>query len=375
MASKEKLLGVQYLRAIAALMVVYYHLTLIPVIAPRLAADTWIDTSYLWRAVPVFFVISGFVMYVSGIRSSPGKFVGRRLARILPLYWCLTLAVAVLALGVPSLLPSTQATREHIIKSLLFLPYFSSPHTTEIFPLLPPGWSLNYEMFFYVVFALTLFVPQRQRLTTMLLVLSGLYVMGAALPSIRSSPIGFTYTSRLLFLFAIGLVLGALYRGGVLKLPKWLAAILVIGGFYALIGTVAPGWVRAEIAPASIVLGAVSLDSVDATPRWPWLLALGDASYSIYLVHPFALDAIDKIWLRLHLHSVGGFVLFALAISIAMALVTYRLIERPALALVSGKQIRAETLQSAPQPESPTNQKTTVPPPFPLSPASGASRP
>ena len=58
MSEKPKLLGVQYLRAIAALMVMYYHLSIvIPSYTRYLATRKWINTDYFTGAVPVFFVI------------------------------------------------------------------------------------------------------------------------------------------------------------------------------------------------------------------------------------------------------------------------------------------------------------------------------
>lgn len=316
---REKLLGVQYLRAIAALMVAYFHLTLqIPAYTAALAAHRVIDTRYFTGAVPVFFVISGFVMYVSGIDGSPGKFALRRLARIVPLYWFLTAAIIALAVLKPGFLHHTSLAPAHIAASFLFVP--------AGFPILVPGWSLNYEMAFYAIFALALFAPRPMRLAAMLI---GIGVLSLA---------GTRYASGLLALFAAGLILGRFYRLGKIRLPRWMATAMILGGSYALIGTACPEWVRSDIAPASIVLGVISFDTAGLTPSWPWLLALGDASYSIYLVHPFAFDIVAKVWRG---HNALLFAAVSLALAIVMALCTYRLIEKPASAILTKRRSAA----------------------------------
>lgn len=265
MARNERLLGVQYLRGAAALMVAYFHLTLqLPAYTPYLASESWIDTRYFAEAVPVFFVISGFVMYVSGIQSSPGRFAWRRLVRIVPLYWVLTLAIIALAVLRPGLL-HTQLSGEFALKSLLFVPYFPG-RAHEIFPILGPGWSLDYEMFFYAIFALALLAPLRWRLPTMLLTLAGLYAIGAAEPTVRENALGLAYTSGLLGLFAIGLVLGWVYRNGKFVLPKCLSVTLIGGGFWLLVSTATAGWLHEDIAPAAIVVGVVGLDAGPLCP-------------------------------------------------------------------------------------------------------------
>lgn len=330
---KQKLVGVQYLRAIAALMVAYFHLTeQIPQYTRYLAAHRWIDTRNFASAVPVFFVISGFVMYISGIESSPREFARKRLARIVPLYWFLTFAIVALALTRPGFLHHTHLSAVHVADSLFFVPYFGGA-SHEIFPLLGPGWSLNYEMFFYAIFALALFAPLRWRLPTVLLVIGALYGIGAADPAIQSDALGLAYTSGLLLLFGVGLLLGWQYSRGNIALPTGAAAALVVGGFAALLAAGTPAWMQEYVAPTAIVFGVVSLDSAGAMPSWPWLLALGNASYSIYLAHPFAFDLIEKAW-KVHANgevAAVSFAVIALATAIALACGTYRLIELPAL--------------------------------------------
>ena len=87
---------------------------------------------------------------------SPADFARRRIRRIVPLYWLATLFSATVALVAPSLLKSTVFDLPHLAASLLFMPWSNPADPSTITPVVVPGWTLNYEMFFYFVFALLL---------------------------------------------------------------------------------------------------------------------------------------------------------------------------------------------------------------------------
>jgi exopolysaccharide production protein ExoZ len=353
---KDRLLGIQYLRALAALMVAYYHVTLqIPAYTRYLAATGRLQTDYFSEAVPVFFVISGFVMYISAIDSKPLSFAWRRLARIVPLYWSLTLVIAVVALLAPGVLHHVIVSPAYLAKSLLFVPYRNPAAQGQMFPILGPGWSLDYEMFFYAVFALALLAPARWRLPGMCLVMLGLFGWGQLVPQVRAGVCGAVYTSPLLVTFATGMVIGWLYRRGSLRVHPAAACGLMAVGFVVLICSGIGEWARSGLAPASIVLGAVSLDARDAVPSWNFPRGLGDASYSIYLAHLFAFDAVSRVWTRIASTGPISAVCFAvtsMALAVGLAFLTYRLIERPTLRLLSG--IRFPSARKIPR-VAPTN--------------------
>ncbi len=111
-----------------------------------------------FAGVDVFFVISGFIMWsISARESRPAAFMVNRIVRITPLYW---LATGVMIFGaLAGLFPRVVLTPDHIVNSLLFIPHVS-PSNHQVWPLLVQGWTLNYEMFFYALFALTLFAPR-----------------------------------------------------------------------------------------------------------------------------------------------------------------------------------------------------------------------
>ena len=90
----------------------------------------------------------------------PFLFFSRRFIRIAPLYWLVSGLITVAALAVPTLLSSTVFSLPHVLASFVFVPY---PHPVlhDPYPILVPGWSLNYEAFFYLLFGLSLFLPTR----------------------------------------------------------------------------------------------------------------------------------------------------------------------------------------------------------------------
>ena len=188
---------VQALRAFAALSVAVWHVLhdAIP-LDPSGHIERWHNALPWASGVDLFFVISGFVMvYASaelfGRRSSPMTFMARRLIRIVPLYWGATTLFLVVALATPSSVSQAGFGLADVVMSYAFLPT-SRPDGT-IQPIYSLGWTLNYEMFFYVVFAACIVLPRRRALAAvaLLLMLSAgsafAATMATAMPSRNSS--------------------------------------------------------------------------------------------------------------------------------------------------------------------------------------------
>lgn len=319
-----ELLSIQYLRAIAAIGVLIFHA----------AERAGVGFGPGAAGVDIFFVISGFIMWViTGERATtPSAFLARRAARIIPLYWLVTLAVAGTAVVAPSAFPHLAPTSDHVLKSLLFYPH-ADPHG-DIAPLIVPGWTLDYEMFFYLVFAACLLLAGRLRalgLTIVLglLVLSG-YVIRPANPALA------TYSNPLLLEFLCGVWLGkAWVRGLRLRRDVGFAAIaLGLTGFAVVAASgidVEPVRILVWGTPAVlIVAGAVSLEPVR---EWSVGKFLGDASYSIYLVHGLAISFCARLLATLHVDSLSLFFFVSLCGGIILGGACYRLLERPLLRL------------------------------------------
>jgi exopolysaccharide production protein ExoZ len=103
------------------------------------------------------------------------------------------------------LFPNLRLTPGHVLGSILFIPH-RSPSTGDIWPVLVQGWTLNYEMFFYAVFAATLLLPSRLRLVALASVLVGLVALGLLLES--DNPLLATYTDPIILEFLLGALIG-----------------------------------------------------------------------------------------------------------------------------------------------------------------------
>ena len=345
-----KLVALQVLRGCAALAIALVHLET-EWRALGAVPQGW-TRPFPWEAgVDVFFVISGFVMvYASaglfGREGGARLFLARRTARIVPLYWLTTTLVLALVALKPDLMRSAVATPEMIAASFLFIPWTRPDGLVQ--PVYTLGWTLNYEMFFYVVFAAVLALRMGRRTSVatvgailLLLIGFGLLVRPA------SQPLAF-WTSSMLIAFVLGMALGlARVEGVTLPLPARIGLLAIgislfwfVGGDLAMRTGRDTAFVFAL--PSACLVAACGLGpgrpegrQRDGSPSH-WLArageSLGDASYAIYLLHPFAirgtLKAIDISGLGPRL-GVVGLTIAALAATIALALVSYRFVERP----------------------------------------------
>jgi exopolysaccharide production protein ExoZ len=345
LAGHAPLIGIQYLRAIGAMMIVYFHNVIqIPAYTPYLNRYFW-GLANLTNGVDLFFVVSGFIMLVTGRRATSGDFLARRAIRIAPLYWVLTLLLAAIVAVRPELFRSTVLTPVYLVKSLLFIPYKINGY---FFPLLVPGWSLNFEMFFYLAFALGLFAPHRWRtaimgLSFLIVYFGGNWIRHGMDPITRSESVLTFYTSLHLFEFWAGMLIADLHLRGWLKISPiigWIVAIVSLMWLLSglpldlVSGSEADAWLNAILPSATLLLAVVSLENTASLPKSPRLVLLGDASYSLYLTHIFTLGVARLIWERLGLQResiafVGAYAVLAMTLSVLAAVATYRWVEIP----------------------------------------------
>ncbi len=340
-----RLVSVQYLRGVAALMIVILHL------APRLERMGWRDLRVDWLSggVDIFFVISGFIMWVTTAErpTSPGRFVTRRAQRIIPLYYIFTAIWVAMMLVLPRLVPSGKFDAPHALASFLFFPW---PHPVDghLKPALPQGWTLNYEMFFYLIFALVLFLPKRGRIWAISCAMTMIVMLGALFSG--SSALLDFYASPLILEFVGGILLAVLYLSR-RQIPS-LASMLMIGaGVIGLIlsKTIWPEAHRAilyGIPALMIVAGCVLLDKRVGWPNWRLPKLLGDSSYSLYLSHGLALSGCAFVWGRLGLTdsvaAVVAYAIFAVASATLLGIGVYRWIESPIERRFKARRARPE---------------------------------
>lgn len=293
-----------------------------------------------WMAgVDIFFVVSGFIMVhasgaLFGRPGAPRLFLQRRIARIVPLYWATTTLVLLIGLAVPAVLNSGAPGIGQIAASYLFWPAVSTQGLVQ--PVYSLGWTLNYEMLFYVLFAAALALPRGMVVPAVTLALLAL-VGGQALAGPLPLPFGF-WGQPIVLEFAAGMALALLKRGG-LQLASPLSWGIVAGGVaILLLGRHLPlpvgPWREALIhgsAATLLVLAAVSgPDQGTPSVAMRALARVGDASYALYLVHPFVIRGLREVFMRAGLHEPVLFIIVALAGAVVAALAAHRLFEVPA---------------------------------------------
>lgn len=331
----KALRSIQYLRAAAAMGVVAFH------------ACQWGGGAFnVGRAgVDVFFVISGVIMWriTAARETTPAMFLWRRISRVVPLYWLITLVTAATVALWPALLPNVYPRWGHLLLSLAFIPHLD-PRGLP-FPLLPPGWTLEYEAVFYVVFAAALTAPRRRQAAIVCAALFAIVAAGVIL----DDPVYILGANPLMWEFAAGIAVanlaeeGALpgRRGGWLLMAAGLAGLTIPAMFGAFSELGRPFiW---GVPAALIVAGALAVERDGGAPRGPAVSRLGDASYALYLVH-LPVQAIVA-------HTLGAanawlFVPVALAASIGAGLACHRWIETPLIRLVRSAGTPPPALQT-----------------------------
>lgn len=329
------LVQLQYLRAFAALLVVYFHAILQ---LQKLDPDALLSGAAFGESgVDLFFVLSGFVMWIttSGRPISAGEFYAKRVRRILPLYWSATLLAALVALVVPSILRSTVFDLPHVLASLFFIPWINpaDPSGIMIAPVIVPGWTLNYEMYFYLVFGLLLYLPQSVRLSAMLGVFSLISVI-CWLSPVDTTPTLF-YGHLVVFEFLAGAVIGRLYMSGhrlaaapALALMAVAAlAMLAFDAYHVPVDRLFKFGI-----PAAVIVYAATAMDLSRAPTFSRLRYVGDASYSIYMTHIFVLAGARMLYPRLPfdlLRNEFVFVAMSLALSVLVGILVHWLFEAP----------------------------------------------
>ena len=344
--------GVQALRGVAACAVVVYH-------AGRVWAGMYglpvpHAVSNGASGVDVFFAISGFVMALSATgsrRPGAGEFLRRRVLRVVPLYWVMT-AVAVAKLLLVQAAPALASAADHapirvwdVVRSLLFVPYVNA--AGQVLPILQPGWTLSYEMFFYLLFAAALLLSAKRPMRVLAPLLVGLAGLGWFRQ--ENWPAWTVLVSPILLEFLGGVVLGYWARAGVriARRTAGVVAVLGVGGVLMLAGVWwgDPPAVRVLSwgVPALLVVGAAVLleDRFARLPVPRWALRVGDASYSLYLSH--MLVGMFCAWAARRMFGVqasgtAGLWVFCgvtLLVSVGVALAVYAWMERPMTAALA----------------------------------------
>jgi exopolysaccharide production protein ExoZ len=358
----KELRSIQAARGIAANLVIFSHLYLVEA---KYTAGAVLPafTLYGIAGVDLFFVISGFIMVaVAGRKREPIEFLWRRVTRIYPTYWLVSLIVLATVLIAPTFVNSSITTPISLWRSFLLIP-------DRTFPLLAVGWTLVHEMYFYLAFAILLALRISVIVGLMGWGVLILVIAAAAPDQVASSPVLRVIASPLTAEFMMGAFVGMLWR------RQWVSGALAVGavGLAGLIVSmvyIAPmlslaaspyldGWrvIIFGIPVALIVYALTGLEQLYPSGQPAKLLvAFGDWSYATYLIHVLIISAIGRIMFAL---APGGGIAASLAlISIGLLVANaagggiHALFERPTLnwLRVFGARFKREEIQTrAPQ--------------------------
>lgn len=333
-----KINSIQVLRGIAALIVTIYHLK--DVIREGDPFKKELD--FLFNSGPagvdLFFVISGFIMvyitrHVSGSVTNVYQFIIKRFIRIWPAYAVITIAYFILQRHIAP----DQASLNELILSILFIPASAEVPPFYGYSTLPVGWSLNYEIYFYLLIAISLcFAKFRWYVFFMLAVVTLVLIPFAygnfTLKPDHAADYGSAYlnmiTNPIIWNFIYGVIIGLIYSNGALSRAfsaffskRWLVAICIglafwqyLSGFFGGLGPLQWG------VGSALLFASFIFHTKGRITKFPnWLVRLGDISFSIYLMHLPVMVAISFVF-----HKVGyplyssGTAMFFLSLSITL---------------------------------------------------------
>ncbi|AUF95914.1 peptidoglycan/LPS O-acetylase OafA/YrhL [Pseudomonas sp. BIGb0278] len=272
--------------------------------------------------VDIFFVISGLVIYLSTRDKDivPSQFLLNRALRIIPAYWFYTALMALLLFGASRWMPHQVFDWQHLLLSLLFIPA-ENPGGYGMYPTLNVGWTLNFEMFFYLLFGLAFMVRRRLHL---LLVTAALLLVSEVLG--RLGVVSHFYNNGIIYEFLLGIGLGVLYRRGLIREGFWLPlALLALAGFALYRLDASLRLLHWGLPSALVVLAFISLEPYFRGNQL--LKMLGDCSYSVYLIHVLVLHA---GWFVSERFALNPYLVFAFCVpSIGlMSWLSYQWLER-----------------------------------------------
>jgi peptidoglycan/LPS O-acetylase OafA/YrhL len=319
------LVSLQALRALAAWLVVFHHFMQVFF---DFRSDTVVGHLLSTRGqvgVDIFFVLSGFVIYISTAgRSMPTfRFMVNRVARIVPAYWLYTVITAGILYCSADVMPVYGVAAEELLLSLFFIPS-QNPGGFGLYPTLPVGWTLNYEMLFYLLFALSFKAPERWRLWIVSLLVIGVSVLSADQPFISHF-----YHNPIMYEFLLGMGIGVLYQKGLIRQSLTFAPVIAGLSIATILHFEAgTSWrlLYWGLPSALLVASCIAMEPFFEGNRI--LKALGDWSYSVYLLHVIILWLGDY-WL----HERAGFspyetLLMCLPIIMVLSWLSFELIER-----------------------------------------------
>lgn len=318
-AKRKQFELIQAVRGLAAVMVVYVHTEHAPSVG--------------CFGVDLFFVLSGAVMaMLMDERPLPGAFLRQRLVRIVPLYFAMTTVAASVYWLWPQLRSSGDIPSVlDYVRSLAFIPY-ATP-SGSLVPVLSPGWTLNYEMFFYLGCACALYLA-RDNPHIFAIALVVILSVAAQVSSNQSDIVRFA-ANPIIFEFLIGVATWRIHSAlpqarrpklALAGLGLSLVAITVAELAFPMSASDPITWRRPllfGLLAAGVIYFALRGEAAYSLTHHraaQLLRQVGDASYAIYLTHLFVIGLFKLCSARLGFIQVHSSLGAALAVVTAIAL-------------------------------------------------------
>lgn len=356
--NNQEFRGVQALRGIAALSVVLFHFRWnINAVNPGLG-----DTLFRWggTGVDLFFLISGFVITLSASRVPNGlngviSFIKRRALRILPAYYIILLITFFLS-GAMSTFHYTDRT-ENLISALLFMPIYPThgPFYVDDSGMYGIRWTLNYELLFYVFISASLLFSKRWFFAASLFFTSLMFIPLVLGYDVTLNSGGYAFnsawlgliTNPMIWLFIIGMLIGlalpylqhisAKFMTIMFFISLILAISLFSQGKFIGHGVLKSGWIY-----ALILFTIVMAEKVIGKYVPKFLIALGNISFSLYLIHTLMNNGIGKRFEALGIEDGYFRMLISILMSLILAWLSWRFIEKPLSLSRRKKAVRIE---------------------------------
>ena len=344
---RQHLKSLQAIRAIAALMVVVFHMNIHTLPDTFGVRPLWSGLNMGYAGVDIFFVLSGFIMFFRhgadfGKPERARSYIYARCVRIFPVFWivmCGVLALRYAAYQAP-------LDFQSIVVSGLLLPIFDQH-------ILGVQWSLSFEMLFYLVFCFAI-LNTRIGIAVMALWFGACIIVAMTEKTGASSRFFFS-PYNIQFLFGI---IGAMVWKNVSKFALLLvlvgAALFITVGLSEVLGFMrysrAPRTILYGLSALAVICGAASLEHQNIIKIPSFMVFLGNASYAIYLVHITAMSATALVVNKLGLGGLPVEVLAVLALlsAICAGSLIHALVENPILKLLRGNKSNSTPTFTAP---------------------------
>ncbi|HWI23266.1 MAG TPA: acyltransferase [Baekduia sp.] len=339
-STRRRYAGLDGLRGVGALGVILLHVWIFTYADAGKPAKTATDNiiSELRLALPMFFVLSGFLLIQPWLRQSrTGQgpdvwtYLRHRAGRILPGYWAALIGSLIVLWGTGNrMMPPV----DHIP---LFLVFAQNQDPDSLFLLDPPMWSLGVEVAFYLLLPLFGWLLRRRGMSATRQIVACLVIVavGAAFNTWAEITdaeriVTASLMSQLPY-FGFGMAAAVIWHKR--TAPGWLAIpgcalVAADAAWHIQVNAPVEHWVKdvpAGIGFALIIASAPRL--LDLAP----VRLLGKASYGLYLWHFPVI-----VWLRINGHWPDGGLVAAYALVTAitgvLATASWLLIEKPAIA-------------------------------------------